>query len=114
MDPNAAAVAIVSENQQIAIPGTWWERARKDRGLAFEAVDEFARWLASEVRGGASVGANKFAWLDAELMKWVESTRRPTSPYRSADDIIAEQDRIAATLPTRTLAEVQAITRARR
>lgn len=75
LDPSAAAHAIVSEKQLIAIPGTWWERARKDRGLDFDDVDVFARWLAAEVRAGLTVGANKLAWLDAELARWLVARR---------------------------------------
>lgn len=102
-DPSAAAYAIVSELQQIAIPGTWWERARKDRGLAFDEVDVFAKWLAEEVRRGLTVGANKLSWLDAELARWL-TTRRASSASdaeaRRTDAFLAEQAAHRATRAT--------------
>lgn len=69
-NPNAAAYALVSEQQQIELPGPWWERARKDHGLAFDVVEDFARWLAAQVLAGRAVGPNKLAWLDAMLAEW--------------------------------------------
>jgi hypothetical protein len=99
MDPSAAATAIVSDKQQISIQASWWERARKDRGLAFDAVDEFARWLAAEVRGGLAVGANKFAWLDGELARWVTARRAVSdsdAEARRTEAFLAEQAEHAA------------------
>ena len=75
LDPSAAAHALVSDKQQIAIPGTWWERARKDRGLAFDDVDTFAKWLAAEVRGGLAIGKHKLSWLDEQLARWCTARR---------------------------------------
>lgn len=87
-DPSAAAYALVSEQQQIAIPGQWWERARKDRGLAFDAVDAFASWLAEQVRGGLVVGAKKLQWLDEQLSAWQDSLRPEPVLYPDGAEVM--------------------------
>lgn len=87
-DPSAAAYALVSEQQQIAIPGQWWERARKDRGLAFDAVDAFAAWLAEQVRDGLVVGAKKLQWLDEQLSAWQDSLRPEPVLYPDAAEVM--------------------------
>lgn len=99
LDPSAAAYAFVSETQRIAIPGGWWERTRNDRGLAFDDVEAFAKWLAVEVRNGLAIGANKFQWLDEQVARWLTARRNAAASdaaARRTEAFITEQAEHAA------------------
>lgn len=99
VNPSVVAV-VVDERQRLELPPWWSKRQRERYGLAPAAIEDFASWLAADVRaaGGRTHGAGeKFdAWLDARWAAWRQSIDRPNDGLRPAQEFIDEQQRIAA------------------
>lgn len=96
----------VSETQRLELPPWWTKQQRERHGFTPETIDQFASWLANDVRsnsGRVNEPGEKFtAWLDGRWSVWRAGLRADAASQADidrTDALLREQAERRANLP---------------